>query len=183
MLGFADAVSYGKTFVNGECFVLCVGDELIKNDKQSSISQLIECYNKYSKAVVALYPVIPNMTHKYGIADIRYSDGKLVELNKLIEKPKDNPPSNLAVIGKYIMHSSIFDIIHSQKKHINEVNFMECLNCMIQNNDLNGMVIEGTRFDTGDKLGYVTANIEYGLQDNDISTELKKFLRELIPKL
>lgn len=174
-LGFADAISCGEKWTNKEDFVMLVGDELFLAHT-SSIHQMLEAYRKFQKPIITLCEVSENQIHKYGIAIAKNIDGNIIEIIKIIEKPQKDVGSNIANIGKYIMNSSIFKHLRDLKNE-KEGDFVSCLNKLIKDNNLIGVKLIGERFDTGSKLGFVEANIAYGLMDKDIKDELLKFIR------
>lgn len=180
-LGFADAVSYSKRFVGKDDFVLCVGDEVFFGNQKSLTTQLIECYYAYNTPCIALSEVPVKETHLYGIID-GCRDNQIVEVNRLVEKPVNNPPSNLANIGRYVMSCEIFDIIEKFKDSDNEINFIDCLNMLLETRRLTGIIADGTRFDTGSRSGYVKANIFAGLHDKELKDDILQFIKGVLNK-
>lgn len=174
-LGFADAISYGEKWTNKEDFVMLVGDEIFLAHT-SSIRQMLETYRKFQKSIISLCEVPKNQTDKYGIAIPKNTEGNIIEITKIIEKPQKYVGSNIANIGKYIMNSSIFKYIN-ELKNGKEGDFVSCLNELIKDNNLIGIKLIGERFDTGSKLGFIEANIAYGLVDKEIKDELLKFIK------
>ena len=177
-LGFADAVSLSKDFVGNEPFVLCVGDEVFFGEK-SLTTQLIECYERCGTPSIALCEVSPKETKLYGIADVDL-ESNVLSIKGLVEKPKQNPPSLFANIGKYIMTPEIFDCIERFRGTSEEINFIDCLNELSKIRGLNGVVGDGVRFDTGSKLGFVKANIYASLKDKDLKNDIKDFMKEIV---
>lgn len=182
--GFADAILKGETFVNGEPFVLCVGDEIIYNDGDSATQQLIKYFNKYNKSIFAVKEVADKDVHKYGIIDKTDVEEKVYKVNKIVEKPKlEDAPSRLSSIGKYLLTSDIFNVIKNTEKTGKEVDFSKCLTTLAGEKGLYAADIKGVRYDTGSKLGYVIANLEFALRDDEINEELKEYLKNLKDKI
>ena len=178
-LGFADAVYYAKDFVKDDVFILCVGDEVFFSNQKSLTTQLIESYDKYNTPCIALYEVPLKETSLYGIAkgDVK---GSRVELTNIVEKPKENPPSRLANIGRYVMTPKLFGIIENLRLQNEEVDFAKCLAELIHLGELTGVIAQGVRFDTGNRLGFVKANIYASLKDNSLKEDIIQFLKEMI---
>ena len=166
-----------------EPFILCTGDELVLNKENNSIKQLIKAYNETGKSIVGVSYTPDEELCNYGI--IKYeNEGKYFKIIDFIEKPKSNAPSNFASNGKYLMEAKVFDIIESKIKNAtSEVMFPDCLIELSKMGDLLALEIEGLRSDTGNKFGFVKANIEFGLENDEISEKLKSYLKELVKKL
>lgn len=177
--GFADAILKGESFVNGEPFILCVGDEIVYNDGDSATEQLVKLFEKNNKSILAVKEVKDEDVHKYGIIDKVDMEDRLFKVNKIVEKPKlENAPSRFASIGKYLLTSDVFDIIKNTEKTGKEVDFSKCLSTLAETKGLLASDIEGIRYDTGSKLGYVIANLEFALRDDEIKEELSEYLKK-----
>lgn len=181
--GFADAIYMAKDFVGDEPFVLCVGDEMFYGYNESAIQQLLDIYNKYGKSVIALAGVDIKDTCKYGVIEPMYSNNEIHTVKGIIEKPKDNPPSNLVSIGKYLLTNEIFEIIKQTPLDGKEVNFSHCLTTLAKIQGLNGLEVKGVRYDTGDKVGFVKANVEFALRDENLHDEIVKYLKGLVKSI
>lgn len=181
--GFADAIYMAKDFVGDEPFILCVGDEMFYGYKNSAVEQLINVYNKYGKSVVALAGVEIKDTCKYGVIDPISSEDRVHFVKRIVEKPKINPPSNLVSIGKYLLTSEIFSIIKDTPIDGKEVNFSHCLTTLAKSYGLTGLEVEGVRYDTGDKVGFVKANVEFALRDGSLHDEMVEYLKGLVKSL
>lgn len=173
--GFADAVSYARKFVGDDDFILCVGDEVFYGEKTLT-EQLIECYEKYLTPCMAVFPVLEKESSLYGMVSFTKSEDCL-KVNQIIEKPKVNPPSNLANIGRYVLPPTIFDVIDSMYVKGCETNFVECLNYLLNERELIAVNAQGYRFDTGNKVGFIKANIYASLQDENIKDEILEFIK------
>lgn len=182
-LGFPDAIYTAKEFVGREPFILCTGDELVLNNKNSSIKQLIDAYNETGKSIVGVSYTPDEELCNYGI--IKYeNEGKYLKILDFVEKPKTNAPSNFASNGKYLMNPKIFDIIEEkQRVATSEVMIPDCLIELSKMGDLLGVEIEGIRCDTGNKFGFVKANIDFGLENPEIREKLKEYIKQLANKL
>lgn len=177
--GFADAILKGENFVNGEPFILCVGDEIIYNNGASATEQLVKLFEKNNKSILAVKEVKDEDVHKYGIIDKVDVEDRLFKVNKIVEKPAlQDAPSRFASIGKYLLTSDVFDIIKNTEKTGKEVDFSKCLSTLAATKGLLASDIEGIRYDTGSKLGYVIANLEFALRDDEIKDELSEYLKK-----
>ncbi|MGN1227370.1 MAG: UTP--glucose-1-phosphate uridylyltransferase [Christensenellales bacterium] len=182
-LGFADAILLSKDFVNDEPFILCTGDELVVNNKFNCIKQLIDAYSNINKSIIGVSYTEDEQLCNYGIIKgVREKD--YFNIIDIVEKPIFNAPSNFAINGKYLMEAKIFDIIEKQAKELKrEVLFTDCLVELAKEGNVVGYELKGKRYDTGDKFGFIKANIEYGLENEKVKDKLKKYLRSLVSEL
>lgn len=175
--GVADVVMNARTFIGNDPFFMVYGDELFYNENSSSIKQMIDVYNQTQKAVVGCYSVDPKDVYKYGIMAIDNVDG-ILNITHMVEKPKvEEAPSTLSAVGKYILNPDVFEVIEEVSKNFNkEKNFTEALNILAGQGKVVACDLKGERYDTGSKLGYLLANVAYGLKDKEICEELKNNL-------
>lgn len=185
--GFADAIMYARAFTGDEPFAILLGDDVIYTDEKTrpAVGQLMDCYYETGKAVVAVMDVpdadIPKYANVRGkeIADRWYS------IDKIVEKPaiKDKF-SNNAVIGRYVVESDIYDIIrNTPPSPKGEVYFTDALQALAKQNRLIGCRFEGKRYDAGNKLEFVEANVEYALRDEVLGGPFKDYLLKLAKTL
>lgn len=175
-LGLGHAVNCAKSFVSDEPFLLLLGDEIIDlNDNASK--GLIELFNKTGLSVVGLLEVPKTEVNKYGIV-------KLVndEIVDMVEKPSiETAPSNLAIIGRYVITPKIFDLISKTKPgYGGEIQLTDALLKLLKYEKIMGKKITGKRFDTGSKIGYLKATVEYALKDKDFGEEFKEYLINIL---
>lgn len=178
-LGLGHAVLCAKSVVGNEPFGVMLGDDMV-DAEVPCILQLWRAYLKHRKGVVALMEVPAAETGMYGIAAGERLDERTVKITRIVEKPKSNPPSNLAVIGRYVLPPSIFKHLESIERGVGgELQLTDALARLMEAEGLIGYRFEGTRYDAGDKLGYVKANIAYALKRPELKDGLMKYLREL----
>ena len=179
-LGLGHAVLCGKSAVGNEPFGVILGDDLI-DSQTPAILQLARAFQKHGgKAVIALMEVPPEEAHLYGIAAGEPIDDRTLRITRLVEKPKKDPPSNLAVIGRYVLPPSIFPILEKQTPGVGgEIQLTDGLARLIETGALIGYRFEGRRYDAGDRLGYLKANIAYALKRGDLREPLLDFMREV----
>jgi UTP--glucose-1-phosphate uridylyltransferase len=179
-LGLGHAVLCAKSAVGDEPFGVILGDDII-DAPEPAILQLARAFQKHGgRAVVAMMEVPPEETHLYGIALGERIDERTVRINRLVEKPKKDPPSNLAVIGRYVLPPSIFPILEKLPPGVGgEIQLTDGLARLIDTEGLIGYRFEGRRYDAGDKLGYLKANIDYALKRSELREPLLAYLREI----
>lgn len=160
-IGLANALYVAKQEINGEDFALILGDDLIYSDGVPALKQLIDAYEKYDSNIIGVQKVDHDKVNKYGIvapkSDIK---GSVFELSDLVEKPKiEDAPSDYAIIGRYIIKNNLFNYIENLKPgKNNEYQLTDAFKMSLNdNNSICACVIDGERFDIGDKKGFVEA--------------------------
>lgn len=181
--GTASAINLAKDFVAGEPFAVLFGDDVMHNDDRPVIGQLIDVYEKYGKTVLGCKRVSMDVISKY--ASVEYDkvlENNVYNMVKVTEKPKkEEAKSDLAPLGRYVCAPEIFDIIDKLKPGANdEYQFTDALDIIARTNGALAYVFDGTRYDMGDRFGYLKANIEYGLRDEELKDKLKEYLKELV---
>lgn len=187
-LGLGHAVRCAKPVVGLEPFAVLLGDEItLTNKKENNVTAfLCDQYAKNKSSSVWVLPVEKENTHKYGIVNLGpnpQSDlSKGQKILGVIEKPKsDVAPSLWALPGRYVFESKIFDILDQIPAGYNgEIQLSDAMNVLAQTDQLFAYSFQARRFDTGDKLGFLIANIEVALEREDIKNELLKYLKEKI---
>lgn len=184
-LGLGDAVLCAKAFVGDEPFVVMLGDDIMK-DKVPLTKQLINDYEKTNASTLAVKEVPHEETSKYGIIAPKAEISKgLFDVQSFVEKPEPkDAPSDYAIIGRYLLKPEIFSILESQEAGAGgEIQLTDAINTLNQYQRVFARNYTGTRYDVGDKLGLIEANIEYGLKHKEISGELKKYITQLAARL
>lgn len=186
-LGLGDAILHAKAFVANEPFAVLLGDNITEGDIPAT-KQLIDLYEEHQSACVAVVEMENTPEKKYGFAQIesdQESDGTVLSVKSFIEKPsKAEQPSNLVIAGRYILTPDIFEVLESLKPGVDEeIQLTDAINQLSQTNKVLAKVIEGERFDVGDKLGYLEYSLQYGLRHPETSQDLKKYLIELVKQL
>ncbi len=182
--GLGDAVSCARDHVGHEPFLLLLGDTLIRS-KTSLVRRLIDLYERYQETVVALETVEPSKVESYGIIAGRSIGENLYLIEDLIEKPKPaEAPSNLAIAARYAMSPDIFDYIARTPPGKNqEIQLTDAMRLMLQDRAMYGLVLDGQRFDIGNKLDFLKTNVVFGLNHPELGEEFRQFLRETVQKL
>jgi UTP--glucose-1-phosphate uridylyltransferase len=178
-LGLGHAVLCAKSAVGNQPFGVMLGDDMVDSEVPC-IEQLWRIYQQHNKGVIALMEVPAEETSMYGIAAGDMLDERTMRITKLVEKPKINAPSRLAVIGRYVLPPSIFAHLEKTERGVGgEIQLTDALARLAETEGLLGYRFEGTRYDAGDKLGYLKANIAYALKRPDLRDGLMAYLRSL----
>ncbi len=180
--GLGHAVWCAKRFIEkNENFVVILPDDIILS-KNPVIGQMIEIHKKTGGgSVLALEKVPKREVFKYGVIDFHKKSNNFYQIKNLVEKPEPSKaPSNLTVVGRYILNYKVFDLLDKHKKgHGNEIQLTDSLISLIKEPGLFGLEFDGNRYDCGNKLGFIEANVKFGLNDKNISKELKKLLKKI----
>jgi UTP--glucose-1-phosphate uridylyltransferase len=178
-LGLGHAVLCAKDVVGDEPFVVMLGDDII-DAAVPGAKQLADCYARHGLGTIALMEVPPEETAMYGIAAGTAVDARTLRIDRLVEKPKQDPPSNLAVIGRYVLPARIFDILEEVKPGVGgEIQLTDALAVLAREEGLLGYRFEGERYDAGDRLGYLKANVAFALKRPELREGLLPWLREV----
>jgi UTP--glucose-1-phosphate uridylyltransferase len=180
-LGLGHAIYCARKFIDkDEMFAVLLGDDIVQA-VQPCLTQLINISSQYQGNIIGVQYVQDKEVSYYGIVTGKNISDKLIEVSALVEKPnKDNAPSNLAIMGRYIIHSDIFDILgNTLPGKGREIQLTDALTELKKTQQLFAYIFEGNRYDLGDKLGYLKANIEFALQKTDIRDELIQYLTDI----
>lgn len=181
--GTASAVQLAKDFVGDEPFAVLFGDDVMFNEKRPVIGQLADVYEKYGKTVLGCKRVSMDVISKYASVEFdKVLEDDVYNMVKVTEKPKrEEAKSDLAPLGRYVCSPKIFDIIENLKPGANgEYQFTDALDIIARSEGALAYVFDGTRYDMGDRFGYLKANIEYGLRDGELKGKLREYLKELV---
>jgi len=178
-LGLGHAIWCARAFIGDDPFAILLPDDLILADVPCT-QQLAEAYYETGGSVVAVTEVPRDQTNKYGILKIGKDDGRLVEVTGLVEKPKpEDAPSNLSIIGRYVLLPDVIEHLSRMERGAgNEVQLTDSMARMIGHTPFHGLRYKGTRFDCGDKIGFLEAQIAFALQRPDMAPHVRKFLKK-----
>jgi UTP--glucose-1-phosphate uridylyltransferase len=178
-LGLGHAVLCARDVVGDEPFVVMLGDDVIDGPVPGA-KQLADCWERHGLGTIALMEVPREETHLYGIAAGTPVDDRTLRIERLVEKPKRDPPSSLAVIGRYVLPPEIFGILEQVEPGVGgEIQLTDALAVLARERGLLGYRFEGDRYDAGDRLGYLKANVSFALKRPDLSEQLRAWLREV----
>lgn len=179
--GDGHAILCAKEFVKDEPFAVLFGDD-IYDSKVPAIKQLIKEYERLGTPIIGLHKIDKKDSEKYGMVDTKGKNGKSFKIKSLVEKPKPSKaPSNLAIIGKYIVTPELLkDLAAAESESKDrEIRLIDGMREFIKHSPIHGFEIDGERFDTGDKLGYLKAVTHFALKHKELSGEYLKFLKSI----
>lgn len=186
-LGLGHAVLCSEKVVGQEPFAVLLGDEIMVAKSQdgktlpNTIGTLVSHYDQTKCSTVAVMKVPDEDVSKYGIADVENENGDLLKVRGFVEKPKVNDaPSRLALPGRYVLSHEIFSLLKDVKPGVGgEIQLTDSMNELAKKTDFYASTFHSDRFDAGDKLGYLKANVELGLRNPELSLDFKKYLIDL----
>ena len=180
-LGLGHAIYMARKHIDDEFFAVLLGDDIIVAN-QPCTKQLIDVYEKYNASVIAIQEVEMEYVSKYGIVDAEEVENGVYKIKALVEKPSPyEAPSNLAVMGRYILSPKIFGYIEKTKPgKKGEIQLTDALNMMLENEELYTYVFEGKRYDLGDKFDWLRINIEMALKREEFRERVLELLKKLI---
>ena len=178
-LGLGHAIWCARTFIGDDPFAILLPDDLVLS-KTPCMEQLAKAYTDTEGSVVAVVEVPRDQTNRYGILKIGEDDGRLVEVTGLVEKPKPEvAPSNLSIIGRYILMPQVIEYLSKMERGAgNEVQLTDAMAKLIGHSPFHGLRFEGERFDCGDKVGFLEAQIAFSLARPDLAADVRAFLKK-----
>ena len=181
-LGLGHAVLQARDLVGEEPFAVMLGDDIV-DAQVPCIGQMIRLYERRGNPVIALQQVPREQTRHYGIVAARplAEDSRVVEITDMVEKPHpEAAPSNLAIIGRYLLPPEIFGIRASTTPDVGgEIQLTSALKTLLQRRPIDGYLFEGRRYDAGDKLGFLEATVEFALKRKDLGGPFREYLKGL----
>ena len=184
--GDGDAILQAKNLIGNEPCIVLFGDDLIKGEK-SGAEQLVAAFEKSQTPMIALEKVSDEKVSSYGIIEAKNSNGRTHEVSRFLEKPKSSETdSRLGVIGKYIITPEVFEYLEKDGESASkdgEIRLADAFAKMVvDGKKLHGIEMDGVRYDTGDKLGFLKATVDYALDRDDLGEEFAQFLKEKFSK-
>lgn len=176
-LGLGHAILCAKPFIKDEPFAVLLSDDVIDPDDKL-LEDMITIHEKYHCSVVALEQVPMSEVHKYGVINGKPTGGNVYSVLDLIEKPaREKAPSDLAIIGRYILTPEIFQALENiQPGRGGEIQLTDALRELVKKQNIYGCLFKGRRFDAGDKLGYLKATVSFALKNPELSNAFKEYL-------
>lgn len=183
-LGLGDAILCAKQLVGDEPFVVLLGDDLVDSAVPCS-RQMIDVFKKHNKSIVCLVRVGDEEIDQYGICGGHNIEDRIYSLDTMVEKPTlSEAPSNLAIIGRYLLKPSIFKYLEESKRSPEGIlQLTDAMSRMMKVEGFIGYEFEGDRYDAGDKFGLIQANIAFGLKRIDIRQRLKAYMRQVLERI
>lgn len=175
--GLGHAIHCAKSFVGNEPFAVMLGDDVVDSEVPC-LKQLIDCFNEYKTTILGVQTVELENVDKYGIVDGIHIEDKVYKVKRLVEKPAiEESPSNVAILGRYIITPQIFEILENTKPGKgNEIQLTDALETLIRNEAMYAYDFEGRRYDVGDKLGFLQATVEFALKREELREDFIEYL-------
>lgn len=181
--GLGHAVLCAKSFVGNEPFAILLGDDIVTNKKgKTATQQLVEAFDSHHGSVVGVQKVDTSQVHKYGIVNPKeYISERCCLVNGFVEKPKqENAPSNFAILGRYILTPAIFDLLETQEPGKgNEIQLTDAIDRLTQIETVYAYDFEGMRYDVGDKVGFLKAQIDFALEREDLHDAMIEIIKHI----
>ncbi|WP_057551834.1 UTP--glucose-1-phosphate uridylyltransferase GalU [Paraclostridium sordellii] len=179
--GLGHAIYCAKSFVGDEPFAVLLGDDIVDSEKPC-LKQLIGAYDEYNTSILGVQEVAKENTDKYGILDVKHIEDRVYKVNDMVEKPKvEEAPSNIAILGRYIITPAIFEILENQKPGKGgEIQLTDALKTLGEHEVIYAYNFEGKRYDVGDKLGFLKATVDYALKRPELKSDFIEFLKEKV---
>ena len=181
--GLGHAIWCARKFVGNEPFAVLLGDDIV-NSETPCLKQLIEQYDRCNSSIIGVQTVQQEEVSRYGIVDGSKLDDRFFKVHSLVEKPKqEDAPSNLAILGRYILSPKIFDILSKQKPGVgDEIQLTDAIATLNKYEAVYAYDFIGKRYDVGEKMGFIQTTIEFALQRKELRRELLNYLSTLIEK-
>ena len=180
-LGLGHAVWCARHLVGNEPFAILLADDVVMADKPC-LKQMIEAYNDVGGNLVGVVDVPREQTNRYGILDVASDDGRLAKVKGLVEKPApDVAPSTLSIIGRYILQPEVFHELEAKRVGTGgEIQLTDSMARLIGTQPFHGLRFRGTRYDCGDKLGFIEANVAFALAHPEMGEKVRAALKKII---
>jgi UTP--glucose-1-phosphate uridylyltransferase len=182
-LGLGHAVWCARELVGNEPFALLLPDVLVQSPGKGCLAQMLDAYGEHGGNIVAVEPVPDDQVKNYGVVSIGGEvDGRILPINGMVEKPKPGTaPSNLTILGRYILQPEIFGLLSAQKKGAGgEIQLTDAMLALLKRQPFYALKYEGRTFDCGSKLGFLTANVAYALARPDLRDAITAEIKKLI---
>ncbi|MCK5836295.1 MAG: UTP--glucose-1-phosphate uridylyltransferase GalU [Desulfobacula sp.] len=179
-LGLGHAIWCARDIVGDEPFAVLLADDLIQTDRPV-LSEMVKKFDRFRASIAAVMEVEKDQTDKYGILDATQLENDIVRINDMVEKPDpEDAPSNLAIIGRYILTPNIFKLLGKKEKGAGgEIQLTDAMKELLKEQPIFGYKFDGKRFDCGDKVGFQMANLAFALERPDMREKLIKFIKEI----
>ena len=179
--GLGHAIWCARDFIGNDPFCILLGDNIMVSE-EPALKQLIDVYEETGESVVGCMRVPEEETSKYGIVEYESEHNGVYDIKDLVEKPRMSPPSNLALMGRYVISSgTIFSLLQSQKEGTGgEIQLTDALRTLARTEPMKAVEMKGKLYDVGDKMGFLKATCEFALSRDDLKDEFSEYLRTLV---
>jgi UTP--glucose-1-phosphate uridylyltransferase len=184
-MGLGHAVWCARKVVGNDPFAVLLADDLIYGGDNQVLAQMSKAYDETQSSIIAVEEVDPAETKRYGIVKTSSASDRLSKVEQIVEKPApEDAPSNLAVVGRYILNPEIFDLLEKTPRGAGgEIQLTDAIAALLKIQDVFAYKYIGTRYDCGDKLGYLAATVEYGIHHRELGPAFRKYLKEFAKQL
>ena len=181
--GLGHAIHCAKSFIGDEPFAVLLGDDIVDADTPC-LKQLINTYDEYKTTILGVQEVAKEDTDKYGILDVKHIEDRVYKVKDMVEKPSvESAPSNIAILGRYIINPSIFEILENQKPGKGgEIQLTDALKTLSTQEAIYAYNFEGRRYDVGDKFGFLEATIDFALKRDELREDLLNYMKDIVEK-
>ena len=178
-LGLGHAVLCARPAVGNEPFAVILADDLIDGGSRGCLKQMVAQFEHYNSGVIAVQPVPAQDTDKYGIVEVKPIDAGVSKILSIVEKPKpDVAPSNLGVVGRYVLPGEIMNILETTQRGAgNEIQLTDAIATLLERQQVVAYEFDGTRYDCGSKLGYLQATVDLALKHEEVGSDFEAWLR------
>lgn len=182
--GLGHAIHCAKSFIGDEPFAVLLGDDIVDSDTPC-LKQLIDAYDEYKTSILGVQEVSKEDTDKYGILDCKYIEDRVYKVKDMVEKPSiEEAPSNIAILGRYIITPAIFEILENQAPGKGgEIQLTDALKTLAQHEAIYAYNFEGRRYDVGDKLGFLEATIDFALKRDNLKDGLMNYMKNVVEEI
>lgn len=176
--GLGHAVHCAKSFIGNEPFAVLLGDDIV-DAKTPCLKQMINAYDEYKTSILGVQEVDKDKVNKYGILDVKHIEDRVYKVKDMVEKPAiEEAPSNIAILGRYIITPAIFDILENQEPGKGgEIQLTDALQTLATKEAIYAYNFEGRRYDVGDKLGFLEATVDFALKRPELRDDFVEFLK------
>lgn len=185
MRGLGDAIRCAESFIDNEPFAVLLGDDVVYNPEQPALKQMMDAFSRLGATMLGCQEVPQELVSRYGIVQGQPTDDdRVVKLIDMVEKPAvDEAPSRLAALGRYILTPDIFEILRRvQPGKGGEIQLTDALRLMADREAVYAYTFSGRGYDTGNKLGFLKATVEYALRREDLGEAFREYLRHSLPE-
>lgn len=182
-LGLGHAVLCARKFIGNEPFAVLLGDDIVDSEVPA-LKQMIDQYNIVQSSILGCNEVPRSEVNKYGIVDYSDQSGQLYKVKSLVEKPAvEDAPSTQAIVGRYLLTPAIFDMLETIKPDKKgEIQLTDAIDKLLESESIYSYILQGSRYDVGDKFGFLQASIDYALKRPDLKDKLESYLKQIIRK-
>ncbi|SDI45469.1 UTP--glucose-1-phosphate uridylyltransferase GalU [Natribacillus halophilus] len=180
--GLGHAIACARTFIGNEPFAVMLGDDIVRSDDKPCLQQLMEIYEEREASVLGVQNVPDDKVSSYGIVSAANgTESSIVNVTDLVEKPKqEEAPSTLAIMGRYVLTPEIMPILENLPPGAgNEIQLTDAIKQLAAQQEVNAFRFGGDRYDVGDKLGFIQATLDFALHREDLSDDLKAYIKGL----